>query len=719
MFILQNAPLPQMQLGEAKLEPINVSSGTSKFDLTMSLEEKRGGIEGYLEYSSELFEEQTIHRMIGHYRVLIEGLLDNEQAAIDDLPMLTDVEREQLIVEWNETGAEYPNLCIHELFQQRVDISPEAIAVVTGGPCLTYRGLDLQSNQMAQHLRSLGVGPGTIVGMYLERSVEVIVCMLGILKAGGTYLPLDLAAPQERITFMLNDAGADVLLTDSALQDQLPQSQARVVYLDRDKQAIANLPQTAPASDVPDQQLAYVMYTSGSTGRPKGVCIPHQAVVRLALASSYINITPDDTVLHLAPVSFDAVTFEIWAALLNGACVAIADAGTLSLEELGRFIQQHRITTSWLTAPLFHEMAENRLDDMTGLRNLLAGGDVLSPRHVRRVQQAMPECRMINGYGPTENTTFTCCGVINELRDGAPVPIGRPIDNTQVYLLDRNLQPVPIGAAGELYTGGDGLAHGYLGNPEMTAEKFIPNPFGAPGTRLYRTGDLARYLPDGNIVFLGRLDFQVKIRGFRIELGEIQSALELLPAVSQSIVIAHQDSSGDKRLVAYLLTHQSISIAEIRDALRQRLPDYMIPSVFIILEAMPLTPNGKIDRQALPAPPTARDALEDSYTPPRTQVEEMLAHIWAQVLGLDRVGIDDNFFSIGGHSLLATRAMSRINSSFQIDLPLRRLFELPTIAELAEAIDAAKAAQSQPRLPDIVPLAREVIAVPLDFDSLE
>src|SRR6266404_1403244 len=484
MFILQNAPLPQMELGEAKLEPINVSSGTSKFDLTVSLEEKGGRLEGYLEYSTELFEEQTIERMIGHYKVLIDGIVENEQASIDDLPLLTDVERTQLTQQWNETEAEYPNLSIQELFQRRVDISPEAVAVVAGQSCLTYRGLDLQANQMAQHLQSLGVGPESIVGMYLERSVDVIVCMLGILKAGGTYLPLDLAAPQERIAFMLNDAGACVLLTDSALQDRLPQSQARVVYLDRDTQAIANLPQTAPGSDVSGQQLAYVMYTSGSTGRPKGVCIPHHAVARLALASSYIKITADDRVLHLAPVSFDAVTFEIWAALLNGACVAIADAGTLSLEELGRFIRQHRITTSWLTAPLFHEMAENRLDDMTGLRNLLAGGDVLSPRHVRRVRQAMPECRMINGYGPTENTTFTCCGVINELREGAAAPIGRPIDNTQVYLLDGNLQPVPIGVAGELYTGGDGLAQGYLGSPEMTAEKFIPNPFGAPGTRL-------------------------------------------------------------------------------------------------------------------------------------------------------------------------------------------------------------------------------------------
>jgi amino acid adenylation domain-containing protein len=719
MFILQNAPLPQMQLGEAKLEPFNVSSGTSKFDLTMSLEEKAGSIEGYLEYSTELLEEQTIQRMIGHFKLLIEAIVDNDQEVIDRLPLLTSIERFQLIQQWNDTRAEYPSLCIHELFQQRVDISPEAVAVVAGPLCLTYRELDLQANQMAQHLRSLGVGPETIVGMYLERSADVIVCMLGILKAGGTYLPLDLAAPQERITFMLNDARACVLLTDSALQDRLPQSQARVVYLDGDKQAIANLPQTAPGSDVRGQQVAYIMYTSGSTGRPKGVCIPHQAVVRLALASSYIEITADDTVSHLAPVSFDAVTFEIWAALLNGACVAIADGGTLSLEELGRFIQQHRITTSWLTAPLFHQMAENHLDDMTGLRNLLAGGDVLSPRHVRRVRQAMPECRMINGYGPTENTTFTCCGVINELLEGAAAPIGRPIDNTQVYLLDGNLQPVPIGVAGELYTGGDGLAQGYLGSPELTAEKFIPNPFGDSGTRLYRTGDMARYLPDGNIVFLGRLDFQVKIRGFRIELGEIQFALELLPAVSQSVVIAHQDSSGDKRLVAYLQTCQPISIAEIRDALRQRLPDYMVPSIFMILEQMPLTPNGKIDRQRLPAPPSARNALEETYTPPRNQVEKTLAQIWAEVLDLDRVGVDDNFFSIGGHSLLATRAMSRIHSSFQIDLPLRRLFELPTIAELAEAIDAAISAQSQPRLPDIVPLARKIIAVPLDFDSLE
>jgi amino acid adenylation domain-containing protein len=498
----------------------------------------------------------------------------------------------------------------------------------------------------------------------------------------------------------------------------LPQTSVRVVHVDHEDHSIANHLQTSLALDVHNALLAYVMYTSGSTGQPKGVCVPHRAVARLALATSYIQLSPQDRVLHFAPASFDASTFEIWAGLLNGACVVAFDRGAPSIAELGRFVQQDGITTAWFTAPLFHQMVEGRLDDLRGVRNLLAGGDVLSPAHVRKVNQAVPECRMINGYGPTENTTFTCCGTAKPLSGDHYVPIGRPVDNTQIHLLDSNLEPVPVGVAGELFAGGDGLARGYFARAAITAAQFIPDPFGAPGARLYRTGDMARYLPDGNAVFVGRLDFQVKIRGFRIELEEIQVALGTVPGISECLVIAQSDASEDKSLTAYLVTNQSISAAEIRSILKQRLPEYMVPSNFVFLERMPLTPNGKIDRQALRAPIRTRDVTEDSYTAPRTPIEETLAGIWAEVLGLEKVGVDDNFFSLGGHSLLATRVVSRINGSFQIDLPLRRLFEFPTITGLAQAIDLA-AMQCESSLPDIAPLARTVVAVPVDFDSLE
>jgi acyl-coenzyme A synthetase/AMP-(fatty) acid ligase/acyl carrier protein len=435
-----------------------------------------------------------------------------------------------------------------------------------------------------------------------------------------------------------------------------------------------------------------VTYTSGSTGSPKGVAVPHRAVVRLVRGNDYARMGPDEVFLQLAPVSFDASTFEIWGALLSGARLAVAPSHALSLAEVGRAVREHQVTTLWLTAGLFNQMVDDRLDDLRGVRQLLAGGDVLSVRHVRRVLDELPACRLINGYGPTEATTFSCCYTAPRPLPEAceSLPIGGPIANTRAYVLDRHLSPVPVGVPGELYIGGDGLARGYLGRPGLTAERFVPDPFAAePGSRLYRTGDRVRWLPEGVLEFHGRLDEQVKIRGFRIEPGEIEAALAGHPAVREAAVLAQPGRHGDKHLVAYFVG--SAPVTELRRHLEGRLPGYMVPAAYVALDALPLTASGKLDRAALPA---LAPAPTEAFVPPRGTAETVLAGIWAEVLGVPSVGAHDNFFDLGGHSLMATRVVSRIRDEFGTDLPLRALFETPTVSGLAGAVERATASRS-------------------------
>ena len=580
------------------------------------------------------------------------------------------------------------------MFEEQAEKTPDAVAVVYENQGLTYRDLNAKANQLAHYLKKLGVGPDVLVGICVERSLEMIVGLLGIVKAGGAYVPLDPSYPKERLDFMLEDTDVAVLLTQEHLLKLFADQNRQVICLDRESNDVANASPENPARSVTPDNLAYVIYTSGSTGKPKGVTIPHRGILRLLYGVDYVQLDDHQTFLQLAPLSFDASTFEIWGPLLHGAKCVLYPGSVPTPAELAEFLPKHGITTLWLTAALYNAVIEEAPQALLGIKQLVIGGEALSVTHVLRGLALLPNTQIINGYGPTEGTTFTCCYPIpRDLTDqpATSIPIGRPIGNTQVYILDQQRNPVPVGVTGELYIGGDGLARGYLNRPELTAEKFIANPFSTqPHARLYKTGDLARYLADGNIEFLGRIDDQVKIRGFRIELGEIGTVLAQHPAVREVVVLAREDSSGDKRLIAYVVSNQQPSPAtnQLRSYLKEKLPDYMVPSAFVFLDKLPLTSNGKVDRKALPAPDQSRPELEESHVTPRTPVEEIVASIWSEVLNLENVGIHDNFFDLGGHSLKATRVNSRLCTIFKIDLPLRLLFEHPTVESLARAVVA-------------------------------
>ena len=666
-----------------------------------------------IQYSRSSFDGASIKRMLGHLRTVLEEFINNPSMRLVDVPILTPEERHQLLVEWNQTASEYPReKSIHQLFEAQVEQTPEAVAVVFEKDQLTYRELNQRSNQLAHYLRARGVRSGTMVGICVERSLEMVIGLLGILKSGGVYVPLDPAHPKLRLEFMLEDTQAPILLTQEYLKTILPHNQIDVVCLDSEWDSIAKESVENVEAGVAPESLAYVIYTSGSTGRPKGTCIPHRAVVRLVQNTNYVSLTAEDVFLQFAPISFDASTFEIWGCLLNGGRLVVAPPYTPSLEELGQWIERYQVTTLWLTAALFQRMVEDNLQSLRQVRQLLAGGEVLPVGPARKVLEKLKGCQLINGYGPTENTTFTCCyAVTDSSRLERSVPIGRPIANTQVYVLDRHMQPVPVGVPGELYVGGDGLAQGYLNQPELTAEKFVSNPFNAePGARLYRTGDLVRWLPDGTIEFLGRLDYQVKIRGFRVELGGIEAILMQHPAVHEVVVVAREDVPGNKRLSAYFVSnHSAPSTSELRDFLKARLPDYMVPAQFIELEAIPLNPNGKVDRRALPDPGPLWPDLEETYVAPRNPVEEALAQIWAEVLGQERVGIHDHFFELGGHSLVGTQLISRVRDTLRVALPLRALFEAPTVAEFASQVEKARDLGPALEEPPIVPVARDAV----------
>jgi amino acid adenylation domain-containing protein len=642
--------------------------------------------------------------MTGHFVTLLEGIVANPQERISQLPILTASEQQQLLVEWNDTQVDYAfDKCIHQLFEEQVERTPDAVAVVFENQQLTYHELNTRANQLAHYLQSLGVSADVLVGICVERSLEMVVGLLGILKAGGAYVPLDPEYPQDRLTFMLADAQVSVLLTQQHLVESLPQHQARVVHLDKDWLLISKFSQENPIAQVQASNVAYVIFTSGSTGQPKGVMLSHSNLCNHTFwMQATFPLTEKDKVLQKTPFGFDASVWEFYAPLLAGGQLLIAEpGGHTDSAYLLRLITQQQVTTIQLVPSLLQMLLEQGgIENCHSLKHVFCGGEVL-PVTLQEGLLSKLDVNLHNLYGPTEaciDATFWNCQ-----REIYPqlVPIGRPIDNTQIYILDQNLQPVPVGVPGELHIGGAGLAIGYLNHPELTQEKFIPNSFsGSRGAgeqgrkgenRLYKTGDLARYLPDGNIEYLGRIDNQVKIRGFRIELGEIEAALSQHSDVQTSVVIVREDIPGNKRLVAYIVPQPQITptVSVLRSFLKEKLPEYMVPSAIAILKSLPLTPNGKIDRRALPEP-EARTGIENDIVLPRTPIEEKLTQIWQQVLRVEQIGIHDNFFELGGDSILSIQIISRAKVA-GIKLTVKQLFANQTIAQLATVVGTTKA----------------------------
>ncbi len=691
-FVYLSRPLPSFKLGDVCASSREIPTGTTKFDLTFFVFDEPAGARVIAEYSTDLFEPTTIRRLLASYRTLLQSIVEDPDAPVGRLDLLAPAQRDELLTQLTDTETVYPReASLQTLFEAQVERTPQATALIDGPQQRTYAELNARANRIAHRLTALGVGSGVPVALALDRSALLIEAILGIVKAGGVYVPLDLDAPVERLAFMLNDTGAKVVLGRRPWLDRLGETEATVIGLDEndpnDREPETNPPVTASGGST-----AYVMYTSGSTGRPKGIEIPHRSVTRLVINTDYVTLGAGERIAQASNASFDAATFEIWGALLTGACLVIVPREVvLSPKALSAAIRDQGITTLFVTTALFNRLAAEPQRPFGPLRCLLFGGEAVDPGSVRRVLQEDPPKRLVHVYGPTEGTTFTTSYEVREVaEDAKTVPIGRPIANTTVYLLDGRRQPVPIGAVGELYIGGDGLARGYLNQPKTTAEQFVDNPFDpGRGNRLYRSGDLARYRADGNLEFAGRIDDQVKVRGFRVEPGEIETLLARHPAVSEAIVLARVDASGRKRLVAYVVGSpgQPPATDELRRFLKAHLPGYMVPSAIVSLAELPLTTNGKIDRSALPEPGTQRPELEHAFVEPKSAPQRELSRIWTEILDVDRVGIDDDFFDLGGDSLLAVRLFALIEKRMGRLLPPASLFDAPTVRQLAEKLD--------------------------------
>jgi amino acid adenylation domain-containing protein len=715
MFVLQEAERPGSTAGNLDLRSLDAGiGGTSKFDLTLFTGRHAEGLTAGLEYNTDLFDRSTIQRMLGHLARVLEEVAADADVRLSRLQLLEDAERRQVVAEWNATDAAYPReRCVHELFESQAERTPGAVALRHAGGSLTYAELEDRANRLARHLRGLGVGPDARVGLCLERGPELMIAVLAVLKAGGAYVPLDPAYPAERLAYMLQDSAAYVLLTQASLAERLPAGGATVVRLDADAAEIEREGGERLGVPVGPENLAYVIYTSGSTGRPKGVAMPHRPLVNLLAWQQGAGHAPAGAVtLQFTSISFDVSFQEIFATwCAGGTLVLTTEEIRVDAQRLARLLEAERIERLFLPFIALQHLAEASVDlgiAPASLREVITAGEQLRVTEpIRRWFARMPGCVLVNQYGPSE-THVVSARVLDGEPAGWPLlpSIGAPVANTQLYVLDQHLEPAPIGVPGELLLGGDAVARGYLQRPGLTAERFVPDPFGRGG-RLYRTGDRARWLSGGEVEYLGRTDEQVKVRGFRIEPGEVEAALSDHPEVRQAVVVVREDAPGDRRLVAYVVAGEPAAVtpAELRAHLKGRLPEYMVPSAVVMLESLPLTPSGKVARRALPAPEFA--SAEEGYVAPRTPTEEVLAGVWAEVLRLERVGVEESFFDLGGHSLLATRVVSRIREVFGVELPLRAVFERPVLRELAAEIDGLRGTGAAAGADVIAPAARE------------
>ncbi|NET61630.1 MAG: amino acid adenylation domain-containing protein, partial [Symploca sp. SIO2E6] len=687
---------------------------TVRFDLELHLWPVGEEIKGLCAYNRDLFEAETISRMVSHYQNLLSAAVESPEQLIAKLPIMTEAELQQIFVEWNNTKIDYPlEKCIHQLFETQVRKTPDAVAVIFEDRKLTYSQLNSKANQLAHYLQQLGVKADTRVGICVERSVEMVVGLLAILKAGGAYVPLDPSYPSERLAYMVSDANVSVLLTQESLTTLLPEHQAQILCLDSSENLWSDYSTTNLSSEVKPSNLGYVIYTSGSTGKPKGVAMSQGALVNLLQWQQEEAVVGQGAkTLQFAPISFDVSFQEIFSTWCNGGILVLVSAELRrDPKALLGFLTENQVERLFLPFVALQQLAAVAYEsqNLPPLREVVTAGEQLQVTpDIVELMNRLPNCKLQNQYGPSESHVVSSYTLQGNVANWPTLPpIGRPITNAQLYILNRDLQPLPIGIPGELYIGGVCLAGGYLNRPQFTAEKFITNPFDpSKTTKLYKTGDLARYLHDGNIEFLGRIDNQVKIRGFRIETGEIETTLSKHNSVKETVVVATEDSLGHKRLVAYLVLEtkttaisnlelsETEQIKQLKQYLTEQLPEYMIPTGFVLLSQLPLTPSGKIDRKALPAPDLSSVSTE--FVAPQTATEKVLAEIWTEVLGIEQVGIHDNFFDLGGHSLLATQVLSRIRQAFDRELVLQRLFDSPTIAEIAQRLEVlSQVAQDQ------------------------
>ena len=689
LFAFQNTQREKLKLPGLTWSWMEIPTTIARFDLSLYLEETENGFTGKLEYNTDLFDGETIARMAEHFQILLEGIVNNPHQQLSELPLLTQTEKNKLLVEWNNTYINYPKeQCLHQLFEQQVDKTPEAIAVIFEEAQLTYQQLNQRANQLAHHLIKLGVGADVLVGICVERSLEMLVGLLGILKAGGAYVPLDPDYPQERIAFMLEDAAVPVLLTQQKLVGTLPSHQGQVLCLDSNWNQIAQQSQENPHSQITSENLIYTIYTSGSTGKPKGAMNIHKALCnRLLWMQDTYQLTSGDRVVQKTPLSFDVSVWELFWPILVGASLVIArPRGHQDPSYLVKLIASQQITTIHFVPSMLQVFLEEPgLETCKSLQRVICSGEALPLGLQQRFFQRI-DAQLHNLYGPTEAAIDVTSWACQSQSNLSTVPIGRPIANTQIYILDSNLQPVPIGVPGELHIGGINLARGYLNRPELTREKFILNPFSDNrDDRLYKTGDKVRYLADGTIEYIGRIDNQIKLRGFRIELGEIEAVLQGHTSVRETVVIVKEMEPGDQRLIAYLVGQGEMPTSnELRQAIKEILPEYMVPSAFVMLETMPLTPNGKIDRRALPDPDKFRQRTESDYVMPQTKTEQAIAGVWQELLHVEKIGINENFFDLGGHSLLLVKAQFRLQELFNIEIAIADLFKYPTIQALAQ-----------------------------------